>query len=56
MNKRKVIDVYRDMLNRANTMRNMKEKDFQFAGNELFYWVAELEKTEEINPTKEVKR
>lgn len=50
MEKKKVIDVYKEMLQRANVMRESKDKDFQFAGNELFFWVAELEKTKEVNP------
>jgi len=47
MEKRKVIDIYREMIQRANYLReNLRQTEAQ----ELFYFCAELERTEEVNP------
>ncbi len=62
--KKPIIEVYSEMLQRANKCREWEkaqgcrennEDAAEFYGAlaaELFYWVAELEKTEEINPKK----
>lgn len=61
MNKQKplVIHIYRDMMRQANIFRQQAKKHtglyqehYDEKAQELFFWCGELEKTEEVNPTK----
>jgi len=60
MEKPLVIHIYRQMLKQAQVYRQKMKQEIEnkdiadhYAdmSSELFYWCAELEKTEEINPT-----
>lgn len=64
MKKPLTIHVYRDMLKQAEIFRQVAKKDiykddenarilYESLCAELYHWVAELENTEEVNPTKQ---
>lgn len=49
--KRKVIDIYREALQRAQDLRERDNGLDDEKASELFYFCAELENTEEVNPS-----
>ena len=63
MSRQPVLYVYRKMLEQAEIFRQVAKKDiykddvdarclYDTLSAELYHWVAELENTEEVNPTK----
>lgn len=54
MKKKTVLDVYGEMYARAQSLKDAPRSGIEApdAYAELMYYVAELEKTEEVNPTR----